>query len=120
MSVIGCLSFTSCRDEDEKFENIEFKTTGVNLSLRNGISYYGGIEYTGGEITFSATGKNAGNRFLPEIKVGDWFHEYRLSLISCGCFGRFPVFPRKKTVLHEPQAEQENINRENINYEKEK
>ena len=47
MSVIGCLSFASCGNEDEKFENIEFKTTGVTLSpLTNGISYYRSEEHT--------------------------------------------------------------------------
>lgn len=75
MSIIGCLSLTSCGDEDEKFENIEFKTTGVILSSSSGISYYGEIGYTGGEITFTAIGKNAGNGFLSEIKVGDYFYE---------------------------------------------
>lgn len=43
MSVFCYLSFTSCGDGDEKFENIEFKTTGVILSFPSGISYYGEI-----------------------------------------------------------------------------
>ena len=39
------LGLQSCGNEDEKFENIEFKTTGVTLSpLPNGISYYGEID----------------------------------------------------------------------------
>lgn len=74
MSVIGCLSLTSCGD-DEKFENIEFKTTGVILSSQSGNSYYGEIGYAGGEMTFTAMGKNAGNGFLSQIKVGDYFYE---------------------------------------------
>lgn len=75
ISVICCLSLTSCGNEDEKFENIEFKTTGVTLSPPNGISYYGEAGYTGGEITFTAVGKNAENGFLSEIKVGEYFIE---------------------------------------------
>lgn len=74
ISVICCLSLTSCGNEDEKFENIEFKTTGVTLSPPNGISYYGEAGYTGGEITFTAVGKNAENGFLSEIKVGEYFY----------------------------------------------
>lgn len=76
ISLIVCsLSLTSCGNEDEKFENIEFKTTGVTLSPPNGTSYYGEVGYTGGEITFTAVGKNAGNGHLSEIKVGDYFYE---------------------------------------------
>lgn len=73
ISVICCLSLTSCGNEDKKFENIEFKTTGVTLSPPNGFSYYGEVGYTGGEITFTAVGKNAENGFLSEIKVGNFF-----------------------------------------------
>lgn len=75
ISVICCLSLTSCGNEDEKFENIEFKTTGVTLSPPNGFSYYGEVGYTGGEITFTAVGKNAENGFLSEIKVGNYFYQ---------------------------------------------
>ena len=50
------VGMASCSNEDEKFENIEFKTTGVTLSpLPNGISYYGEIDHTGGEMTFTAS-----------------------------------------------------------------
>lgn len=49
MSVIGCLSFASCGNKAEKFENIEFKTTGVTLSPPNGSYYYGEVGYTGGK-----------------------------------------------------------------------
>ncbi|WP_288797009.1 hypothetical protein [uncultured Alistipes sp.] len=76
ISVICCLSFASCGNEDEKFENIEFKTTGVTLSpLTNGISYYGEIDHAGGEITFTAIGKNADNGFLSQFKMGDYLYE---------------------------------------------
>lgn len=75
ISVICCLSFASCEKEElQRFESIEFKTTGVTLSPPNGISYYGEVGYTGGEITFTAVGKNAGNGFLSEIKVGEYFY----------------------------------------------
>ncbi|WP_228683685.1 hypothetical protein [Phocaeicola vulgatus] len=76
ISVICCLSFASCEKEEfQRFERIEFKTTGVTLSPPNGTSYYGEVGYTGGEITFTAVGKNAGNGHLSEIKVGDYFYE---------------------------------------------
>ena len=45
MSIISCLSFTSCNDDDdEKFENIEFQTTGIHLSSQSGNSYYAEID----------------------------------------------------------------------------
>ena len=70
------LGLQSCGNEDEKFENIEFKTTGVTLSpLPNGISYYGEIDHTGGEMTFTAIGKNADNGFLSQFKMGDYLYE---------------------------------------------
>ena len=62
------LGLQSCGNEDEKFENIEFKTTGVTLSpLPNGISYYGEIDHT--------IGKNADNGFLSQFKMGDYLYE---------------------------------------------
>jgi len=67
--------FASCGNDDEEFENIEFKTTGVKLSSPSGISYYGEIGSAGGEITFTATGKNASNGFLSEVKVGSFVYE---------------------------------------------
>lgn len=73
--VIGSLCLTSCGNEDEEFENIEFKTTGVNLSSPSGTTYYGEIGYAGGEITFTAMGKNADNGFLSQVKVGDYIYE---------------------------------------------
>lgn len=74
MSIISCLSFTSCNDDDEKFENIEFQTTGIHLSSQSGNSYYAEIDSKGGEITFTAKGKNAENGFLYQIKAGDYFY----------------------------------------------
>ena len=74
-SVIGCSGFASCADEDEKFENIEFKTTGIILSSPNGSSYYAEIGSSGGEMTITATGKNANNGFLCQIKVGNYLYE---------------------------------------------
>lgn len=74
-SVIGWFGFASCGNEDEKFENIEFKTTGIILSSPNGNSYYGEIGSSGGEITITATGKNADNGFLYQIKVGEYLYE---------------------------------------------
>lgn len=75
ISIVYCFCFSSCGNEEEEFENIKFKTTGVTLSSPSGFSYYGEIDYTGGEITFTAIGKNAGNGFLSEIKVGDFLYE---------------------------------------------
>lgn len=71
----GSLCLSSCGNDDEEFENIEFKTTGVNLSSPSGITYYGEVGHDGGEITFTAIGKNAGNGFLSQIKVGDCIYE---------------------------------------------
>ncbi len=34
IGIIFCLSFIFCGNEDEKFENIEFKTKGVTLFWR--------------------------------------------------------------------------------------
>ena len=39
------------------------------------ISYYGEIDHTGGEMTFTAIGKNADNGFLSQFKMGDYLYE---------------------------------------------
>lgn len=74
-TLLGCLSFASCGDEDEHFENIKFKITGVTLSKPSGNSYYAEIGSAGGEITIIAVGKNASNGFLSQIEVGDYFYK---------------------------------------------
>lgn len=87
------LGLQSCGNEDEKFENIEFKTTGVTLSpLTNGISYYGEIDHAGGEITFTAIGKNADNGFLSQFKMGDYLYEITDTDLKRNC----PILFAKK------------------------
>jgi len=75
MSVIVSVGFASCGDDEEKFENIDFKTSGITLSSQSGNQYYGEIDSKGGDITVTATGKNASNGFLSEIKVGNFVYE---------------------------------------------
>ena len=75
ISLIICLGLASCGDDDEKFENIDFKTTGITFSQQSGNKYYGEVGSNGGDITFEATGKNASNGFLSQIKVGDFVYE---------------------------------------------
>ena len=70
-----CLNFMSCNSDDEKFENIELETTGIELSKLSGNTYYGEIGVAGGEVTFVATGKNKDNGFLSQIRVGDYVYE---------------------------------------------
>lgn len=50
LSVIVSVGFSSCGDEEEKFENIDFKTSGVTLSRQSGNQYYGEIDSKGGDI----------------------------------------------------------------------
>lgn len=75
LSVIVSVGFASCGDEEEKFENIDFKTSGVTLSRQSGNQYYGEIDSKGGDIIFTAIGKNASNGYLSEIKVGNFVYE---------------------------------------------
>lgn len=73
ISAVSCLCLASCGEEFEKFEYIDFKTTGIKLAHpKNELSSYGEIGASGGEITFTATGKNAVNGYLSEIRVGDY------------------------------------------------
>lgn len=67
--------FASCSDEEEKFENIDFKTSGITLSPQSGNQYYAEADCKGGDITITATDKNASNGFLSEVKVGDFVYE---------------------------------------------
>lgn len=66
------LCMVSCNEEVfQKFESIDFKTSGVELHKATGISYYGEVTSEGGTLVFEATGKNQANGFLSEILVGD-------------------------------------------------
>lgn len=71
------LGLQACGNEDEEFESIELQTTGVTLSplSHNVFSYYGEIGYAGGEITFTAIGKNAESGYLSQFKVGDYLYQ---------------------------------------------
>lgn len=69
------LCMVSCGNEDEKFESIDFKTEGVELHKTSVTSYYGEVTSESGTLVFEATGKNASNGHLSEIKVGDFFYE---------------------------------------------
>lgn len=75
MCAFFSLSFLSCGNEDEEFENIEFQTTGVQLSTSGAIYYRGEIEHTGADMTFTAVGKNADNGFISQVKVGNYLYD---------------------------------------------
>jgi hypothetical protein len=67
-----CGLTTSCGNEDEHFETIDFNTTGMTLTGPKNLNYYGEIAPAGGEVTFAATGKQKENGFLSSIVVGDF------------------------------------------------
>lgn len=73
-TILCCLSFVACSNEEEKFENIKFKTTGITLSKPSGTSYYAEIGSAGGIVTITSIGKNAKNGFLSQIKVGNYYY----------------------------------------------
>ena len=62
------------KNEEEKFENIKFKTTGITLSKPSGTSYYAEIGSAGGIVTITSIGKIAKNGFLSQIKVGNYYY----------------------------------------------
>ena len=73
-TILCCISFVACSNEEEKFENIKFKTTGITLSKPSGTSYYAEIGSAGGIVTITSIGKNAKNGFLSQIKVGNYYY----------------------------------------------
>jgi hypothetical protein len=73
--LLGLLAITSCGNDDEKFEGLEFDTQGVILSTRSGNNYYGEIKSIGGDITITAKGKNSINGLLSQFKVNDFMYE---------------------------------------------
>lgn len=64
--VTCCHCLTSCGDEYEyeKFQGIEFKTTGVVLSPINSLLYHGKLDGSATDVTITAIGKNANYGFL--------------------------------------------------------
>jgi hypothetical protein len=67
-----CSLTTSCGNEDEHFETIDFNTTGMTLTGPKNLNYYGEIAPAGGEVSFVATGKQKEYGFLSEIVVGNF------------------------------------------------
>mgnify|MGYP007003683968 FL=1 len=55
--VTCCHCLTSCGDEYEKFQGIEFKTTGVVLSPINSLLYHGKLDGSATDVTITAIGK---------------------------------------------------------------
>lgn len=70
-----CLSLASCGNEDEKIENVSLETKGATLLQQKDNSYCAEVSHSGGDITFTATGKNKSNGFLSSIKTGNAFIE---------------------------------------------
>jgi hypothetical protein len=67
-----CGLTTSCGNEDEHFETIDFNTMGMTLSGPKNLNYYGEIAPEGGDVTFVAIGKQKENGFFTSIVVGDF------------------------------------------------
>ncbi len=70
-----CQGLTSCGDEYEKFQGIEFKTTGVVLSPINSLLYHGKLDGSATDVTITAIGKNANYGFLSLINTDDCLYE---------------------------------------------
>lgn len=68
------VGLSSCENEDEKFENIDFKVTGIELSdvTVNNHTHVGTLLAEGGTITFEAKGKNKDNGFVSEVSCGNF------------------------------------------------
>lgn len=65
----------SCGDEEEQFEDIDFKVTGIELRRagNNAMSYYGELPAEGGTVTFEAQGKNQVHGYLSYFNHDTYF-----------------------------------------------
>lgn len=75
LSVIAlAVGLASCGNEDEEFEDIDFKVTGIELSKAtiNNHTHAANVQAEGGTITFEAKGKNKDNGFVSEIYCEDF------------------------------------------------
>ena len=68
------VGLSSCGNEDEEFENIDFKVTGIELHdvSVNNHTHVGTLLAEGGTITFEAKGKNKDSGFVSEVSCGSY------------------------------------------------
>ena len=79
------LAITSCSNEDEVFEAIEFETTGLSLtkSIGSENSFWAEVPSEGCVITFKAVGKNKNNGFLNKLKINGQSEDINKDSIGC-------------------------------------
>ncbi|MGI6242341.1 MAG: hypothetical protein ACOYJK_02205 [Prevotella sp.] len=68
------VGLSSCGNEDEEFENIDFMVTGIDLRdmTVNNHTHVGTLLPEGGTITFKAKGKNEDSGFVSEVSCGNY------------------------------------------------
>lgn len=72
--LVLAVGLASCGNEDEEFEDIGFKVTGIELSdvTVNNHTHVGTLLAEGGSITFEAKGKNKEMGSVSEVSCGDF------------------------------------------------
>lgn len=68
------VGLSSCGNEDEKFEDIDFKVTGIELHdmTVNNHTHIGTLLAEGGTIIFEAKGKNKDSGYVSEVSCGNY------------------------------------------------